>query len=1089
MKRIFVFLIILFIFFHLNLTFGTQEFYVTNTNPSGEGSFIWAFEKASENGGVIKFNIPKEDKNFNGKFWTITPRNNLPEINKKITIDGLSQKENFGDLNPDGPEILIDGSYITSDSFFKFKYDNFEINGIYLKNFKYTDYIRVESVKGVIRDVKIENGDTGIHLFKASNVKIDNINLKNLNYGVYFYYSNYNIVDNSSFEKINFGIRFYFSSNDEIKNSSFKNSSVGVRVFYNSLVNKIHDNTFENNEDGIFLRDSFNQKNDIYKNKFINNVNGIHLYYGTGSLIYENEFNKNDKGINFEFSSSFNSIYKNIFSENNYSIRFFNGCDGNLISENNFLNNKYGIYFDEKSNSKNRFSKNIMIGNNFNIILNGSNNEVEKPEIVLSKIFGKSLILSVNSKNDGKVEVFMSGLEKSNCETFLGEKEVKNGLNNFYIPTELDLKQKYFLVNFTDNNGNSSEFSEILVTEKAQFLDLTLKKSSGGERGGKIEFISTIKNSGDEDSSNIKFRIKIPNQFKDIQISLSPKNSIYKIENNEIIIDKIFVAKNSSENIKFSFSIPENIDINLTFSLQGEIEYSPLEGLKIIEKSDEDGVDDGVPDSFVNDEETKFTITGKPLISVSTLENINTQSNSIFNLPIEVKNSGNYFANNLLLKIFIPETIDFINSDIGSFKKEDRTFYLNIDSLKENEKINLLLTLKTKITIDDKIVKISLSLSSLDIGEIKKDINISIKGEGRENLSLRVEMVDSVKLYSNFEMKIFIKNIGTKEAIDKKLNVKIPQNFRLISDSSKGENYLITLDRIGVNEEKKVELIFRATDGCDTINNFEISIDNLSIKKDIKIECLKIYHNPIISGYPDNTFRPDNFVKRSEVAVILSNTFLLSRASNVQLPKDIKDDYWGKEFILSVISNGFMDGYPDGKFIPEGILKRSEACAIIFKILNLKEDYGDYFKDIDNRYWAKGIIGAVYKNGIISGYKDGTFKGDNGITRAEFLTILLKSIGRGGINFGNLNSFKDVTENHWAYNYIMEATVPHILINPEKVSEIEIRGKIYPVFAEKQNTYFTIPKIGEKISVSIPFLYEDLKEIEIEVTKIGIKIP
>ncbi|HON82974.1 MAG TPA: S-layer homology domain-containing protein, partial [Caldisericia bacterium] len=148
-----------------------------------------------------------------------------------------------------------------------------------------------------------------------------------------------------------------------------------------------------------------------------------------------------------------------------------------------------------------------------------------------------------------------------------------------------------------------------------------------------------------------------------------------------------------------------------------------------------------------------------------------------------------------------------------------------------------------------------------------------------------------------------------------------------------------------------------------------------------------------------------------------------------------------------------------------------------------------YFKDIDDKYWAKGIIGAVYKKGIISGYKDGTFKGENGITRAEFLTMLLKAIGRGGISFGNLNSFNDLNENHWAYLYIMEATTPHILINPEKISELEIRGKIYPIFLERQNTIFTIPKLGEKISVSIPFLYEDLREVDIEVTKIGIKTP
>lgn len=1088
MKKILFFIIIISIFFNLNLIIGAQEFYVTNTNPSGEGSFVWALEKALENGGVINFNIPKEDKNFNGKFWTITPRNNLPEINRKVIIDGLSQTEKFGDLNPDDPEILIDGSYITSDSFFKFKYDNFELKGVSLRNYKNIDYIRVESVKGLISNVKIDGGDTGIHLFKASGVKINNISIKNLKFGVYFYYSNNNIVDNSYFEKANFGVRFYFSSNDEIKNSTFINCQNGVRVFYSSINNKIHDNLFENNEDGLFLRDSFFNKNDIFKNRFINNINGIHLYYGTSSLIYENEFNKNNKGVFLEFSSSSNLIYTNIFKENNYSINFFNGCEGNSILENNFLNNRYGIYFEEKSNIKNRISKNIMIDNEFNIILNSANSEIEKPNILFSKIFGKSLLLSIDSNKNGKIEVFISKSEKLNCELFIGEKEVKSGVNNFYIPIEYDLKNKFILINFTDDEGNSSDFSLTTVNEKAPFLDLTLKNLSKNEKGERAEFISTIINPVDVDSDGVKFRIKIPNQFKDIQISQYPKNSIYKIENNEITIDKIFVKKNSYESIKFSFFIPENIDINLTFSLQGEIEYYPCEGIKVVEKSDEDGVDDGIPNSFINDEETKFTVTGKPIILISTNENITSSSNSIFNLPIEIRNSGNYLAKNLLLKLIIPDSIVFLSSNFGQFKKDDKTFYLNLDSLKEDEKINLLLTFKVVNTIEDKSVKIPLYLSSPSINEIKKEINIFIKGEGKENILLRVEMAETVKIYSEINMNIFIKNSGTKDAINKKLNIKIPPNFRLV-DQTKVDNYSVILDHIGINEEKKVNLKFRALSGCDSVNIFEVSIDDINLKKDVKIECLKIYHHPIIGGYPDNTFRPNNVVKRVEVAVILSNTFLLSRESNVQLPKDVNFDYWGKEFVLNVISNGFMSGYPDGKFNPDGILKRSEACAIIFKILNLKEDYGNYFKDIDENYWAKGVIGAVYKKGIISGYKDGTFKGEAKITRAEFLAILLKAIGRGGIIFGNLNSFKDIDENHWAKNYILEATIPHILINPEKVSELNIKEKVYPIFSEKQNTVFIIPKIGEKVSVSIPFIYNDLREIEILVTKIGVNIP
>lgn len=1092
MKRKIIFFVIFFVF--LNLAFysnvkGLNEFYVINTNPSGEGSFLWAIKSALNSGGIIKFNIPKEDENFNGKFWLIKPRENIPIIDKKIIIDGLSQTERFGNLNPDGPEIIIDGSYITSDSFFVFKYDKFEFSGIDLKNFKNTDYIRVESDNGLIKEISIEGGQNGIHLFKANGVKIESSIFKNLNIGIYLYYSNYNSVSDSFFEKGDIGVKFYYSSKDEIRNSKFKNLETGVRIFYSSNLNRIFGNLFESNQDGIFLRDTFYQKNEIFENRFLDNINGIHLMYGTASLIYDNEFNENNNGVYLEKNSNNNNIESNNFIKNDYGVKFFYSSDNNLLIKNDFKENLFGIYFLDSSSSKNRFSKNIMIKNKTNIFLNNGNNGVENPEPLFSKILGKSIILSIKSEKVGKVEFFKSDSEGLNCEEFFGEKEINFGINNFYIVSDYDLMDKTFLFNFTDSEGNTSDFRKITLKERVQFLDLTLKGEDEIAPGSRAEFTSQINNLGDEDALNVKFRVKIPIQFKEIEVNQILKGASYFIQNNEIFVDNIFINKKSNVLIKFSFLVPNNTEIDKKFSIQGEVEYYPLNGLKIVEKSDGDGVDDGIPNSFSGDEETIFIVTGKPIISIDLPNTINVNSKDYFEIPIEIENIGTYQEKNLTLKIFLPDSVDFVNSNLGVFKKDEGIFYLNILQLKENEKVGLIVSLKAKESVEDKSSKIILSLFSESNNEIKREINLFIKGEGKEALSLRVEAQEEVNLYSNFSVVVFVKNSGTKEARDKKLFIKIPKNVQIISDSFSKDLIQINIDRIGLNEELKYEFNFRLTSGCNETVHFEFILDNFELKKDIKVKCLKIYHHPIISGYPDGTFKPDNFIKRVEVAVILSNTFLLSRVSNINLPKDVRENFWGKDFILNVITNGLMSGYPDGTFLGDKILKRSEAAAIIFNILGLTPDYGNYFKDIDDNYWAKGIIGAVYKKGVISGYSDNTFRGEKEITRSEFLVMLLKAIGRGDIRLGEIKKFKDLNENHWAYNYILEATTPHILINPEKLTELKIKDKEYPIFVEKQNSYIIIPKIGEKISVSIPFIYKDLREIEIEVVDVGVKLP
>lgn len=76
------------------------------------------------------------------------------------------------------------------------------------------------------------------------------------------------------------------------------------------------------------------------------------------------------------------------------------------------------------------------------------------------------------------------------------------------------------------------------------------------------------------------------------------------------------------------------------------------------------------------------------------------------------------------------------------------------------------------------------------------------------------------------------------------------------------------------------------------------------------------------------------------------------------------------------------------------------------------------FTDLDN-HWAKESINYLAEKGIISGYRDGTFKPDAPLTRAEFATMLIKAFP----NLGNIREpieFKDVPVNFWAFNVIQK---------------------------------------------------------------------
>ncbi len=71
------------------------------------------------------------------------------------------------------------------------------------------------------------------------------------------------------------------------------------------------------------------------------------------------------------------------------------------------------------------------------------------------------------------------------------------------------------------------------------------------------------------------------------------------------------------------------------------------------------------------------------------------------------------------------------------------------------------------------------------------------------------------------------------------------------------------------------------------------------------------------------------------------------------------------------------------------------------------------FSDLSANHWAYNDIMALVNEGTINGYNDGTFKPSKSVTRAEFV----KMIGKWDQKYDG--KYDDLSENHWAYEYIM----------------------------------------------------------------------
>lgn len=186
----------------------------------------------------------------------------------------------------------------------------------------------------------------------------------------------------------------------------------------------------------------------------------------------------------------------------------------------------------------------------------------------------------------------------------------------------------------------------------------------------------------------------------------------------------------------------------------------------------------------------------------------------------------------------------------------------------------------------------------------------------------------------------------------------------------------------------------------------------------------KEYNAPYITGYEDNTFRPNAEITRAETAVMVLRAE--SGADNIaeepQAAPAFSDisEHWAKGYISAAADKGIVNGYGDDTFRPDNHITRAEFAKIIAKMLgSASQNTKAEFTDVVG-HWAEPYIALLTEKGIITGYPDGSFKPDAPITRAEAVAIINRTAPRSG-NPATVKQFEDVIPNHWAYEEIMKA--------------------------------------------------------------------
>ena len=171
----------------------------------------------------------------------------------------------------------------------------------------------------------------------------------------------------------------------------------------------------------------------------------------------------------------------------------------------------------------------------------------------------------------------------------------------------------------------------------------------------------------------------------------------------------------------------------------------------------------------------------------------------------------------------------------------------------------------------------------------------------------------------------------------------------------------------------------------------------------------------IINGYPDGKYYPDNYVERCEFAKIMVGAAgLRTGDASGEYFADVKYNDWFYEYVET--AKEYLTGYKSfgqNYFRPNNYALREDIAVALVKLKGYDTKNTDQnilqtmFSDYDSiSESAKPYVATAVDRGLVSGYDDGTFKGQDSITRAEAAAMLWRAY-----QYGNDNKTTEVSDN------------------------------------------------------------------------------
>ena len=161
-------------------------------------------------------------------------------------------------------------------------------------------------------------------------------------------------------------------------------------------------------------------------------------------------------------------------------------------------------------------------------------------------------------------------------------------------------------------------------------------------------------------------------------------------------------------------------------------------------------------------------------------------------------------------------------------------------------------------------------------------------------------------------------------------------------------------------------------------------------------------HMSFIAGYGDGKFGPTDKITRAQISAMLFRLFKDEAVSEYYKPnsyfKDVPENAWYESYVATLANAGVVSGYDEYRFGPNDNVTRAEFVTMLVRLLDKKttsdERIDKVFTDVKADAWYSESVQTAYSMGWIHGYEDHRFGPNDNLTRAEAVVILNRVLGR-----------------------------------------------------------------------------------------------